>query len=232
MAKEQFMTKKLTGYFDVREYKEGKSREQRRLLSNTETIGFTASFNADDAELQQYLQFAKPVEKNGVTRYYVSFKINYKCNWFDENAQPIERPDSSYLENKPFEVIIRYAVVVPQGVFVPTPQNPIDKRARGYWANAIQFREVVTNPFAAMPGAATVPPMPQHPQQPQYQQPQPQPQQPQQQQQQYQQFQQQPQQQPTGNIGFPPPPVDDIIATRGMSAPMPPMYNDNDNLPY
>jgi hypothetical protein len=222
MAKEQFMTKKITGYFDVREYKEGKSREQRRLLSNTETIGFTVSFNADDAELQQYLQFAKPVEKNGVTRYYVSFKINYKCNWFDENAQPIERPDSSYLENKPFEVIIRYAVVVPQGVFVPTPQNPIDKRARGYWANAIQFREVATNPFTVMAGAAPVSPMPQ--QQPQYQQQTQQTQQPQQ--------PQQPQYQPTGNIGFPPPPVDEIISPRGMSAPMPPMYNDNDNLPY
>ena len=234
MAKEQFMTKKLTGYFDVREYKEGKSREQRRLLSNTETIGFTVSFNADDSELQQYLQFAKPVEKNGVTRYYVSFKINYKCNWFDENAQQTDRPDSSYLENKPFEVIMRYAVVIPQGVFVPTPQNPIDKRAKGYWVNAIQFREVLTNPFAAMAGAATVPPMPkQKPQQQQQQQPQQQQQQPQQQQyqQQYQQFQQQ-QQQPTGNIGFPPPPADDIIAPRGMSAPMPPMYNDNDNLPF
>ena len=219
MAREQFMTKKLTGYFDVREYKEGKSREQRRLLSNTETIGFTVTFNADDAELQQYLQFAKPVEKNGATRYYVSFKINYKCNWFDENAQPTERPDSSYLENKPFEVIMRYAVVVPQGVFVPTPQNPIDKRARGYWANAIQFREAVTNPFTAMPGAAPVPPIPQHPQQtqqPQYQQQQ-QTQQPQQQPQ----YQQQPQQ-PTGNVGF----------QSGMSSPMPPMYNDSDNLPY
>lgn len=163
MAKEQFMTKKLTGYFDVREYKEGKSREQRRLLSNMETIGFTVSFDADDAELQQYLQFAKPVEKNGVTRYYVSFKINYKCNWFDENAQPTDRPDSSYLENKPFEVIMRYAVVVPQGVFVPTPQNPIDKRAKGYWVNAIQFREAEINPFAAMGATAAgfaAPPQP------------------------------------------------------------------------
>lgn len=212
MAKEQFMTKKLTGFFDVREYKEGKSREQRRLLSNTETIGFTVSFNADDPEFQQYLQFAKPVEKNGATRFYVSFKINYKCNWFDENAQPTERPDSSYLENKPFEVIMRYVVVIPQGVFVPTPQNPIDKRAKGFWVNAIQFREAQANPFTAMVGASPVPPMPQHPQpaQPQYQQ----------------------QQQPTGNIGFPPPPPEDLFAQRGMSAPMPPMYNESDNLPY
>ena len=204
------MTKELTGYFDVREYKEGKSREQRRLLSNTETIGFTVSFDANDAELQQYLQFAKPVEKNGATRYYVSFKINYRCNWFGENAQQIERPDSSYLENKPFEVIMRYAVVVPQGVFVPTPQNPIDKRARGYWVNAIQLREVQLNPFTPMPCAALVPPQPAAvPQQPQYQQ----------------QPQQQPQpQQPTGNVGF----------QSGMSSPMPPIFGDDnsDNLPY
>lgn len=85
------------------------------------------------------------------------------------------------------------------------PTNP--KSPRGYWVNAIQFREVVTNPFAAMAGAAPVPPIPQYqqqPQQPQYQQ-----QQPQYQQQQYQ------QQQPVG-----------------ISAPMPPMFNDNDNLPY
>lgn len=232
MAKEQFMTNTLMGYFDVREYKEGKSREQRRLLSNTETIGFTVSFDANDAELQQYLQFAKPVEKNGITRYYVSFKINHKCNWFDENALPTERPVSVYLENKPFEVIMRYAVVVPQGVFVPTPQNPIDKRARGYWVDAIQFREVQQNPFAAMPGAAPVPPMPQQPQQQQYHQPQPQPQQQIYQQPQQPQPQYQKQQHPTGNIGFPPPPPEDLFAPRGISAPMPPMYNDNDNLPY
>lgn len=96
----------------------------------------------------------------------------------------------------------QFEVVMQYNEVAGDPTNP--KSPRGYWVNAIQFREAQANPFAAMAGAAPVPPMPQQQQQPQ-------------QQPQYQQ-----QQQPTGNVGF----------QSGMAAPMPPMYNDSDNLPY
>lgn len=157
--RQEFVTEELRGYFDVREFKEGKSRDQRRLLSTTETIGFTVLFEEGDESLQPFMQYAKPYEKDGKKRFSVSFKINYKCKWYDDLANEIERPESAFLENKPFVVRMRYAVVTPQGVFIPTPQNPIDKRAKGYWVNAIQFREADTNPFTAMDGGAAAAPV-------------------------------------------------------------------------
>ena len=152
--RQEFLTEELRGYFNVREFKEGKSKDNRRVLSSTETISFTATFEDGDERTKPFLQYAKPYEKDGKKRLSVSFKINHKCKWYDDLAQEVERPDASFLEDKPFIVKMRYAVVTPKGVFVPTPQNPIDKRAKGYWVNAIQFREADTNPFTAMDGGA------------------------------------------------------------------------------
>lgn len=164
--RQEFLTEELRGYFDVREFKEGKSRDQRRILSSTETISFTVSFDEGDEKLKPFMQYAKSYEKDGKKRFSVSFKINYKCKWYDDLAKEVERPGAEFLENKPFVVKMRYAVVTPQGTFVPTPQNPIDKRAKGYWVNAIQFREADTNPFTAMdcgavaaPVSAPIPPV-------------------------------------------------------------------------
>lgn len=225
MAKDLKLTQTLTGWFDVRVYNERIARENRQIKGDNDNIGFTASFASGDPAAVAFSTYGKPyADANGNQRLRVNFKIGRKCRWFDENANPVAKPFNIDLDGKQFEVVIQYNEVAGD------PSNPLSPK--GYWVDAIQFREAQINPFAAMAGAAPVPPMPQQQTMPQPQ-PQPQPQQ-QQQQQQYQQlYQQQYQQQkPTGNIGFPPPPVDDIIAPRGMSAPMPPMYNDNDNLPY
>ena len=216
MAKELKLTQTLTGWFDVRVYNERIARENRQIKGDNDNIGFTASFAAGDPAAVAFSTYGKPyADANGNPRLRVNFKIGRRCRWFDENANPIAKPANIDLDGKQFEVVIQYNEVAGD------PSNPLSPK--GYWVDAIQFREAQVNPFAAMVGAAPVPPMPQQQQQP------PMPQQHQQPQQQ--QYQQQ-QQQPTGIIGFPPPPVDDIIAPRGMSAPMPPMYNDNDNLPY
>lgn len=225
MAKDLKLTQTLTGWFDVRVYNERIARENRQIKGDNDNIGFTASFASGDPAAVAFSTYGKPyADANGNQRLRVNFKIGRKCRWFDENANPVAKPFNIDLDGKQFEVVIQYNEVAGD------PSNPLSPK--GYWVDAIQFREAQINPFAAMAGEAPVPPMPQQQTMPQPQ-PQPQPQQ-QQQQQQYQQlYQQQYQQQkPTGNIGFPPPPVDDIIAPRGMSAPMPPMYNDNDNLPY
>lgn len=225
MAKDLKLTQTMTGWFDVRVYNERIARENRQIKGDNDNIGFTASFASGDPAAVAFSTYGKPyADANGNQRLRVNFKIGRKCRWFDENANPVAKPFNIDLDGKQFEVVIQYNEVAGD------PSNPLSPK--GYWVDAIQFREAQINPFAAMAGAAPVPPMPQQQTMPQPQ-PQPQPQQ-QQQQQQYQQlYQQQYQQQkPTGNIGFPPPPVDDIIAPRGMSAPMPPMYNDNDNLPY
>lgn len=217
MARELKLTQTLTGWFDVKVYNERIARENWKIKGEDDNISFGVTFAAGDPAAVEFSTHGKPyADSNGNPRLRVNFKIGPRCDWFDEQARPISKPLNSVLDGRQYECVIQYSTLDGD------PTNP--KSPRGYWVNAIQLREVRQNPFAAMPGAAPVPPMPQ-PQQPPI---------PQQQQQQYQQQQQQYQQQqhPTGNIGFPPPPVDDIITPRGMSAPMPPMYNDNDNLPY
>lgn len=217
MEKDLKLTQTLTGWFDVRVYNERIARENRQIKGDNDNISFSTTFPVGDSAAVSFATYGKPyADNNGNQRLRVNFKIGRKCRWFDENANPVAKPSNIDLDGKQFEVVIQYNEVA------GNPSNPLSPK--GYWVDAIQFREAQINPFAAMVGAAPVPPMPQQQQQPQ------QPQQYQQQQQQYQQQYQQ--QQPTVNIGFPPPPVDDIISPRGMSAPMPPMYNDNDNLPY
>lgn len=226
MAKELKLTQTLTGWFDVRVYNERIARENRQIKGENDNIGFTVTFPAGDPAAVAFAAYCKPyADANGNPRLRVNFKIGRNCRWFDQNANPVAKPSNIDIDGKQFEVVMQYNEVAGD------PTKPLSPK--GYWVDAIQFREAHTNPFTAMAGAAPVPPIQQQQTMPQ---PQPQPQQQQQYQQIYQQkykqLQQQPQQQPTGNIGFPPPPVDDIIAPRGMSAPMPPMYNDNDNLPY
>jgi hypothetical protein len=209
------LTQTLTGWFDVKVYNDRIPRENWKIKGEDDNIAFTVTMSTTDPQAVQFVNHGKPyADANGNQRLRVTFKIGARCRWFDENAQPVGKPSNSELDGKQFECVIQY------NELAGDPTNP--KSPRGYWVNAIQFREVQTNPFAAMPGAQPVPPIPQ--QQPQQQQ--------QHQTQQQQQQQHQTYQQPTGNIGFPPPPVDEIISPRGMSAPMPPMYNDNDNLPY
>ena len=209
MARELKLTQTLTGWFDVRVYNERIARENRQIKGENDNISFTATFAVGDPAAVAFAAFGKPyADANGNPRLRVNFKIGRNCRWFDANANPVTKPSNIDLDGKQFECVIQYNEVAGD------PTKPLSPR--GYWVDAIQFREAQVNPFAAMAGAAPVPPMPQQPQQ--YQQPQPaQPQYQQQQQPQQPQYQQ-----PTGNIGF----------QNGMSAPMPPMYNDSDNLPY
>lgn len=188
------LTQNLTGWFDVKVYNDRIPRENWKIKGEDDNIAFTVSLSTTDPQAVQFVNHGKPyADANGNQRLRVNFKIGARCRWFDENAQPVGKPSNAELDGKRFECVIQY------NELAGSPTNP--KAPCGYWANAIQFREVVSNPFAAMPGAATIPPMPQQQQQqPQYKQ---------------QQRQQQPQHQHLG-----------------MSAPMPPMYNESDNLPY
>lgn len=182
MARELKLTNTLTGWFDVKVYNERIPRENWKLKGDDDNIAFTTTFAATDPEATEFAAHGKPyTDGNGNPRVRVNFKIGSRCAWFDEQAHPIARPSNSVLDGKRFEAVIQY------NQLDGDPANP--KSPRGYWVNAIQFREVQENPFNAMVGAAPVPPMPQ------------------------QQHQQQ-----VANVG----------------APMPPMYNDNDNdnLPY
>lgn len=201
MAKETKVSDTLTGWFDVKVYNERIARENWKLKGEDDQIAFTVTFAAGDAAAVPFAAHGKPyTDGSGHPRLRVNFKIGTRCTWFDEQAQPIAKPLNSVLDGRQYECVIQYSTLDGD------PANP--KSPRGYWANAIQLREVQRNPFTAMPGAAPMPPQPAAvPQQPQQHQQLRQPQQTQ--------YQQQYQQQPQPQYG----------------QQFPPMFNEQDNTP-
>lgn len=134
------LTEKLTGWFDVKVYNDRQPRENWKLKADEDNISFTTTFEQCPPALQE---FSKQYQDSiGNTRHRVTFKIGSRCNWFDANAQPVQRPSNADLDGRRFEVRIQYNTVRPTD-----PNNA--KAPRGYWANAVQFREVQDNPFAA-----------------------------------------------------------------------------------
>ena len=133
----------IYGWFDVRVYNDRQPRENWKLRSYTDNIAFTATFDAASPEAAQFAAHGKPYTDNsGNNRVRVTFKISSRCRWFDENAQQVDKPANAELDAKRYEVSIQY------NELAGDPDNP--KSPRGYWANAIQFREAETNPFTAM----------------------------------------------------------------------------------
>lgn len=140
---------KITGWFDVKIYNDRVSRENWKLKGEDDQIAFTTTFEAASPEAQQFAAHGKPyTDNNGNNRVRVTFKIGGRCRWFNEAAQPVEKPSNSELDGKRYEVSIQY------NELAADPANP--KKPRGYWVNAIQFREADTNPFTAMDGGAAV----------------------------------------------------------------------------
>lgn len=152
----------IIGWFDVRIYNERVPRENWKLKGDDDQIAFATTFAADSPEARQFAAHGKTyADTGGNQRVRVTFKIGGRCRWYDENAQSVQRPCNADLDGKKFEVSIQY------NELAADPANP--KAPRGYWVNAIQFREADTNPFTAMAGAAApvMPPQPQPQQQPQ-----------------------------------------------------------------
>lgn len=141
------MTNRITGYFDTRIYNEKKERSAWKIKGEDETIAFTATFG--EGYLPSDLsEFAKEYESKGQKRYRVSFKVSSRCVWFDAKGTQVAKPSNELLDGKKYEVMIDYNVLHgAEGT----------KEARGYWANAIQYREAQAYVFAPMDGAAEVP---------------------------------------------------------------------------
>ena len=141
------MIQNITGWFDVRVYNERIPRENRKLKGENENITFTAYFKPGSQEAAQFAEYGKPsTDNNGNQRVRVTFKIGGRCRWYDGQAQPVQKPANAELDGKRYEVSIQY------NELAADPANP--KKPRGYWVNAIQFREADTNPFTAMDGGA------------------------------------------------------------------------------
>ena len=148
--------KNITGWFDVKVYNDRQPRENWKLKGDDDNIAFTTTFETGTPEDVQFAVYGKPyIDSNGNQRVRVTFKIGGRCRWYDEQAQPCAKPTNADLDGKKFEVSIQY------NELDGDPNNP--KAPRGYWVNAIQFREADTNPFTAMAGAAApvMPPQPQ-----------------------------------------------------------------------
>lgn len=134
------LTKKLSGWFDVRQYKANTPKENQKIKGNDENITFGVTFDTCPQEFQKYAKTY--TNKDGDQRYRVAFKINGNCKWYDKEAKPMARPDNADLDGKRWEAVIQYKQV--------DPKDPSDdKAARGYWVNAIQIEDPDTNPFTA-----------------------------------------------------------------------------------
>lgn len=143
---------KITGWFDVKIYNERVSRENWKLKGEDDQIAFKTTFEAGSPEDMQFAVYGKPyTDGNGNKRVRVTFKIGNRCRWYDEQAQPVQKPANAELDGKKFEASIQY------NELAGDPNNP--KKPRGYWVNAIQFREADTNPFTAMDGGSAAAPV-------------------------------------------------------------------------
>lgn len=139
--------KKIQGWFYVKIYNERISRENWKLKGEDDQIAFTTTFEAGSPEAQQFAEHGKPyTDNNGNQLVRVTFKIGGRCRWYDEKAQPVQKPANAELDGKRYEVSIQY------NERAADPANP--KKPCGYWVNAIQFREADTNPFTAMDGGS------------------------------------------------------------------------------
>lgn len=144
--------KNIQGWFDVKIYNERVSRENRKLKGEGDQIAFIATFEEGSPEARQFASHGKPyTDGNGNQRVRVTFKIRVRCRWYDGQAQPVQKPSNAELDGKRYEVSIQY------NELAADPANP--KKPRGYWVNAIQFREADTNPFTAMDGGAVAAPV-------------------------------------------------------------------------
>ena len=139
----------MTGFFGVRIYKDNTPMENRKIKAEDEAIEFNVVYAS---EPEKFARFAKNYKnKDGEDRWRVTFKIGTNARWFDEAARPIDKPNNAVLDGKRYDVRI-------QGVEL-VPDDMSGKSARGYWVNAIQFREADTNPFTAMDGGAVAAPV-------------------------------------------------------------------------
>lgn len=153
----------LTGYFDTREFRSGVKYADRQMKSEDDTLGFSVRYSAADLP-EALAKYAKKVEKDGDTYFFVTFKIGKRCKWFDRNGAQTEKPTNAELDGVQWNVHIDYKEL---------NGNPQNHEACGYWANGIMLISSASDLFSDIREQ-----QPQQPQQQQQTQPQIQQQQP------------------------------------------------------
>lgn len=160
-------TTKIRVFFDVRRYNEKLTREQRQLLADNENITASASWSMNelppmffnDGKADVFVRaiankaerdLAKTENRQPIANAYaVKFKIGANCRWFNDQAQPMQRPTNAELEEGKWNAVIDFARRDAD------PNNP--KKACGYWVNAIMLERVNENPFSAFQPMTTTP---------------------------------------------------------------------------
>lgn len=134
----------LKGFFDVRIYAEGKTREQQKLKSDDETVYFLARFKSGEvpAGLEQFA--TNYTAKDGTEHARVKFKVGTRAAWYGVNGKKMDRPTNADLEADRYECNIDFVAIEPD------PNNP--KKACGLWVNAIQAARMERYEFAPMTG--------------------------------------------------------------------------------
>jgi len=132
----------VSGYFDVRVYSAKKTREQRDVAGQDQTITFGVVFNPNDLP-QQVSKYAHAYkDKNGEDRMFVTFKVSKGCKFFEKKngrVVAIERPQHADLEGKRYDACIDFREL---------NGDPAKQEACGYWANGILIAEAESNMFA------------------------------------------------------------------------------------
>lgn len=132
----------VSGYFDVRVYNAKKTRDQRDVASQEQTITFGTVFSPDNLpkEVSKYAHaFERKDNTQGMAVY---FKCGKNCKFFKkENGRvvAIERPQHADLENVRYEACIDFREL---------NGDPQKQEACGYWANGILIKEAESNMFA------------------------------------------------------------------------------------
>ena len=144
MATQAQRTSLVSGWFDCRIYRNGVAKEARPMKQDGDTIAFSLSFAEYPQEFASGAEFIKRKDVNGQARYYVTIKVGRICAFFDRNGAKCERPTNFMLDGKRFDAIIQYKTL---------HGDASKMEARGFWADAIQFKPADEIVFAPMDGA-------------------------------------------------------------------------------
>ena len=136
-------TTNLKGFFDVRVYADGKTREACKMKADDETIYFVARFTPETCPDELRPLVTEYVsKKDGATYFRIKFKIGSRAAWYAPTGSVCQRPTNADLEGDRWQVSLDF-------VNIPAdPSNP--KKTCGLWVNAIQAMRLDRFEFAPM----------------------------------------------------------------------------------
>lgn len=140
-------TQLLSGYFDVKVFRQGVARENRQFKNDGDTITFDVGFAEEPTWIYADggSKYVREAMVNGLKRWYVSFKVGRICRFFDKDGHQITRPSNKDLDGKRWDCVIQYKVL---------NGDAAKLQPRGFWADAVQMKLADEITFAPMDATA------------------------------------------------------------------------------